>query len=189
MAPTTLFVIDIQKAMAENAKTEIPHAKRIREAATSILDKARSSIDASRHSGKEPILSIVVVQHEEQPEEGPLVRGAEPWELVFPCRNGDKAERLVSKTHADTFESNPQLAEQLRAEGVERIVAFGIQSEYCVRATSKGALAAGFKVVVLKGAHSTYDEGEETAEEIERNIEGELMAQGANIVAWEDWNP
>lgn len=89
----------------------------------------------------------------------------------------------------DTFKSNLQLAEQLKAEGVKTIVAFGIQSDCCVRATSKGALAAGFKVIILKGAHSTYDDGGKTAEEIERAVEDELREQGAEIIAWEDWVP
>jgi nicotinamidase-related amidase len=81
------------------------------------------------------------------------------------------------------------LAEQLKAEGVEKIIVYGMQSDFCVRASSKGALAAGFKVVVLKGAHSTYDEGGKTAEEIERSIEEELKDQGVEVVEWEDWNP
>jgi nicotinamidase-related amidase len=81
------------------------------------------------------------------------------------------------------------LADQLKDEGVETIVVFGIQSDCCVRATSRGALAAGFKVIVLKGAHSTYDFKGKTAEEIERVVEAELGGLGAEIVAWEDWTP
>jgi nicotinamidase-related amidase len=205
MAPTALFVIDIQKFMLGNTKSEIPHAQRIRGAATSILSKARSSMEESRNAREEPKLSIIVVQHEEGPESGDLVRGTEPWEVVFPPRKGDAAERLVSKTDSgeiesliddvgslrsgDTFKSNPQLADQLKAEGVETIITFGIQSDYCVRATSMGALSAGFKVTVFKGAHSTYDDNGKTAEEIERAVEEELREEGAEIVPWEDWAP
>jgi nicotinamidase-related amidase len=86
----------------------------------------------------------------------------------------------------DTFESNPDLTEKLRKEGVEKVVALGIQSECCVLSTCRGALAAGFEVTVLKGAHSTYDCDGKTAEEIERDVEGELQAKGARVVAWED---
>lgn len=105
MAPSALFVIDIQKLMLGHPKTEIPHAQRIREAATSILVVARSSIDRSRKLGREPALSIVVVQHEESPESGPLVRGTESWEVVFPPRDGDVGEQLVSKTDGKDIES------------------------------------------------------------------------------------
>jgi nicotinamidase-related amidase len=69
---------------------------------------------------------------------------------------------------------------------VTKVVTFGIQSDACVRGTSKGALAAGFDVTVLQGAHSTYDEGGKTAVEIERAIDEELAAGGAHIVPWQD---
>lgn len=62
----------------------------------------------------------------------------------------------------------------------------GIQSDYCVQKTSKGALEAGFKVSVLQGAHSTYDEGDKTALEIERAVEATLNDLGAKIVPWEE---
>ena len=67
-----------------------------------------------------------------------------------------------------------------------KIVALGIQSDYCVRATCKGALAAGFEVTVLRGAHSTYDAGGKRAEDIEREVEGELEVAGARVVPWEE---
>lgn len=52
--------------------------------------------------------------------------------------------------------------------------------------TSKGALAAGFEVTLLQGAHSTYDSGAKTALEIEREVEAELERAGAKIVPWQD---
>jgi hypothetical protein len=96
MAPTALFVVDIQRGLLDIPKTKIPHAERIRKVATIILAKARSSIDGSRNIGEEPRLSIVVIQHEEGTESG-----TEPWELVFPPREGDATERLVSKSHSE----------------------------------------------------------------------------------------
>lgn len=66
------------------------------------------------------------------------------------------------------------------------IVTFGIQSECCVAATSRGALEAGFQVTVLKGAHSTYDADSKSALEIERDVEQQLKDKGADIVPWED---
>lgn len=89
----------------------------------------------------------------------------------------------------DTFESNPKLASQLKADGVETIVAFGIQSECCVRSTCKGALAAGFRVVLLQGAHSTYNSNGTEAKVIENNVEEELRAIGVIVAPWETWSP
>jgi nicotinamidase-related amidase len=86
----------------------------------------------------------------------------------------------------DTFESNPGLAERLKREGITSIVALGIQSECCVLSTCKGALAAGFEVTLLHGAHSTYDSDAKTALEIEGEAEAELERAGAKIVPWQD---
>lgn len=90
---------------------------------------------------------------------------------------------------ANTFESNPDLAAELKARGVETIVAVGVQSDHCVRATSKGAVDAGFNVVVLHGAHSTYDDSEDgrTAAEVESDIERELEGHGVQVTPWEEW--
>ena len=67
---------------------------------------------------------------------------------------------------------------------------FGVQSECCVRATSRGAVSAGFEVVLLQGAHSTYDNEKtgQSAEEIERQIEQELQSIGVKVVPWDEYD-
>lgn len=55
-----------------------------------------------------------------------------------------------------------------------------------MEATCTGALAAGFGVTVLSGAHSTYDSDGKTAVEIEREAEHRLSTRGARIVPWEE---
>jgi nicotinamidase-related amidase len=205
MSPTALFVIDIQEDLAGDSGSQIPHSIRVREVVTKVLADARKAIDTARAKGEEPPLTIIIVQHEEKPEEGPMVRGSKPWELIFKPREGNNAERVIAKTTrmwsifseisiltylcpaGDTFESNPNLAAQLKSEGVESIVAVGIQSDACVRATSKGAIAAGFAVTLLSGAHSTYDIKTKKAEEIEKEIEEELKGEGVVVVDWSDY--
>ncbi|KAF4468996.1 isochorismatase hydrolase [Fusarium albosuccineum] len=159
-------------------KTEIPDAARIRDAGTSILAAARGIANGS--GGESPL--IVFVQHEESAKDGPLVRGTGPWELVFEPQVDNDNEITVSKNTRDTFKSNPSLAEKLTAQGIKHIAAFGIQSECCVLETCKGALAAGFRVTLLQGAHSTYDAKDKTALQIEKEVEDELEGLGASIV-------
>lgn len=65
----------------------------------------------------------------------------------------------------------------------------GIQSDHCVISTCKGALAAGFKVILLHGAHSTYDVDGKKSEEIEKDVEEELQARGVTVVPWDEWQP
>ncbi|KAF3041520.1 hypothetical protein E8E12_004871 [Didymella heteroderae] len=210
MSRTALFVIDIQRALADDPSTQIPHAKRVVDAGNRILRNGRGIIDKSVMRGEKASLDIVCVQHEETSEKGNLQRGSREWALVFPPRDDDWTtsmgnECLVSKdvrvyidvvtfdgsadpSPGDTFQSNPNLAAELRERDVGTVVAFGIQSECCVLSTCRGALAAGFKVVLLKGAHSTYDTDEKTALEIEKEVEEALEAEGARILSYEEWS-
>ncbi|KAM3524419.1 hypothetical protein NHJ13051_004540 [Beauveria bassiana] len=189
MPRTALFVIGIQNELAGHPQTEVPGAARIRTAGSQILRISRALADAAAATPPEeqqnPAL-LVFVQHEESPESGgTLVRGAEPWKLVFPPREDAVDEILVAKTTQNTFESNPDLADRLQKAGVDHIIAFGLQSECCVGETCKGALAAGFRLTLLQGAHSTYDEKQKTAADIERQIEEMLVSRGAKVVPWE----
>ncbi|KAL2871691.1 cysteine hydrolase family protein [Aspergillus lucknowensis] len=181
MAETALFVIDIQAELVSIPDTAIPHAARIREAGERILTKARTQ------TSPKPL--IVIVQHSEDPgsPNATLIAGSPAWELAFPPQGNEGDEMLVGKTTRDTFDSNPDLAARLKAQGVKRIVAFGIQSDFCVGATCRGAVSAGFEVVLLQGAHSTYDDKKSgrSALDIEREVEGELEAIGVRVVPWE----
>lgn len=67
-------------------------------------------------------------------------------------------------------------------------MAFGIQSECCVLETCRAALREGFRVVMLRGAHGTYDTEGMKAEELERVVEDKLAAEGAEISGWENWS-
>lgn len=53
--------------------------------------------------------------------------------------------------------------------------------------TCNGALAAGFRVTLLRGAHSTYDTKDKTAVEIERDVEKDLERKGAEVIGWEEY--
>ena len=93
---------------------------------------------------------------------------------------------IIGKT-GDTFESNPNLAEELQTQHVKRLVIFGVQSECCVLSTCKGANAAGFEVVLLSGAHGTYDGKVRKTVEIEKDVESEVKGLVGKVVHWEDF--
>lgn len=63
--------------------------------------------------------------------------GTPGWELVF-APNAE--ELVVGKDEPDTFASNPILAEDLKGRHVSRLVIAGMQSNYCVAATSRAGL-------------------------------------------------
>jgi nicotinamidase-related amidase len=93
-----LFVIDIQKELAADPKTRVPHYAKITQAGEAILKAARAFVDSYRNKNESSPLLIVFVQHEESADGGgTLVRDTEPWRLVFEPRADVEEEILVSK--------------------------------------------------------------------------------------------
>ena len=74
------------------------------------------------------------------------------------------------------------LERQLRAKGVKRVFVAGLATDYCVLATVKDALAAGFEAVVLvdavRAVNVTPGDGERAF--------GEMRALGAAVARSED---
>ena len=65
-------------------------------------------------------------------------------------------EREVKLAADDGFTGTP-LADLLTERGIDRLVITGIQSEMCVAAMARGALARGLAVLLPRGGHTTYD--------------------------------
>ena len=68
----------------------------------------------------------------------------------------------------------------------------GLQTDYCLRSSTLGAIESGFKasdISVLQGAHSTYDseDGKKCYRDIKDNVEKELGGKGVRLVGWREW--
>ncbi len=70
----------------------------------------------------------------------------------------------------------------MREHGVERVIVAGMQSEYCVQATSRGAGRAGFRVLLAQGSHATYDNAS-TAAQLSAAVERELEAEDVQVLS------
>lgn len=92
---TALFIIDVQNALAYTPASRVPHAERLTTVLQEVLSTARS-LPAPKNSTETPI--IVFVQHSQPPEDGALVKGTEPWQLVFKPDQSNPNEMLVHKT-------------------------------------------------------------------------------------------
>ncbi len=157
-----LMVVDVQKAMV-TGEYAVPKAEEF-------LAKWGARIDQARAAGE----GVLFVQNDgEEPwDDAP---GHPGWELFFEPVEG---ERTVRKTTLNVFESNPDLAEELKGMGVTELELIGLQSELCLFESSKGALANGFKVSVPVGMHATYDSDEAKAQDISVKIQLELETLG-----------
>jgi nicotinamidase-related amidase len=69
------------------------------------------------------------------------------------------------------------LGQELDARGVRRVVIAGLQSDYCVRETTLGALARGLEVTLVSDAHSTYDSPPRTAAQITAAVNAEFAGR------------
>lgn len=123
---------------------------------------------------------MIHVQNDGPPGE-PDEPGTDGWELVFPVSPG---ELIVRKDQPDTFAANPALASDLAAREITEVVIAGMQSNYCVAESSRGALKRSIQAILASGAHATYDE-DEPAPAISARIERELAAEGVTVLPFD----
>ena len=122
-----------------------------------LLKRIRTRVELERANSD----SLIIHVQNDAPEGELDAPGGPYWPLMIEPIG---SEWLVNKTTADTFETNPDLANRLRASGVSEIEMIGCQSENCVRSTLITARKEGFKVTLPVGLHGTYDEGTFTGE-------------------------
>jgi nicotinamidase-related amidase len=159
---TALLLVDVQRNLLE-PPSPVPAASAVVAALGGLLDRARRA-------------GATIVHLRNNGDAGdPDAPGSHGWELLF---EPFPEELVADKYSSDGFEGT-RLAERLPADAV--LVVAGMQSEYCVRATSVAGLARGYRVVLAGGAHATYpDDG--PAAEISARIERELSAVGVDVV-------
>jgi nicotinamidase-related amidase len=159
-----LFLVDVQRNMLDGDEP-VPDAAAVSSALADLLVRARAA-------------GAVVVHVQNDGEAGDPDEPETPgWELVFPPEPG---EAVLRKNEQDTLAAHPHLSEELRAAGVTRVVVAGMQSEYCISATSRGLIAAGFDVTLAAGAHATYDQGRPAAA-LSADVETALAAEGVTV--------
>jgi nicotinamidase-related amidase len=156
-----LLVIDAQRNMLQPPEP-VPDAEAVADTIAVLLKRARAAG------------APVVFVRNNGSEVDPDLPGTPGWELVHEVLPG---EHVIDKHVPDAFDGT-DLAWVLPP--VASIVVAGMQSEFCVRATSLAALARGHAVTLVQGAHATYD-GDEPAAAVSRRVEEELAAAGARL--------
>jgi len=166
MTTPVLLLIDVQRNMLE-PPTPVADAARVGEAIADVLRQAR---DAG---------ATVIHVRNNGTDGDPDAPGTLGWELVHEPRPG---EAIVDKTEPNSY-AGTDLADRVPAGAP--IVTIGMQSNYCVRATSLAAIQRGHAVTLVSGAHATYDE-DQPAADISRDVEDELRAAGVTISSADD---
>ena len=159
-----LLIIDVQRNMLEPPEP-VPAAPLVRPVLESLLDRARADGTLVVHVQNDGPTGEIDEPH------------TEPWELVFTPIEG---EHIVNKTEGNAF-AGTTLVGVLDNAGVDRVVVAGMQSNYCVEQTSRGALQRGLAVVLVSDGHATYDEIMPAAE-LSAGVETELARAGVTVL-------
>lgn len=136
---TALLVIDVQWGLFRQ-KTPIYGAEQLLKNIHALAKKA--------HRAGAP---VVYIQHSSEKH---LVLESSAWQL-HPRLNPLPDDLHIDKLQGDAFEDTPLLAE-LEARQVGRVVTCGLVTHGCVKATTLGALARGYRVVLAGDTHSSY---------------------------------
>ena len=142
---TALIIIDVQNILVETGFQS---------------DKMMDKISFLQHQARSNGVEIIYIQHVENPEDSAL----EDWQLSsFLNRKSD--EKVFQKKYNSIFKETG-LKDYLDKEDIGRLVLCGMQTEYCVDATVKVGFEFDYKLVIPKGAFTTFDGEDASAEKI-----------------------
>jgi nicotinamidase-related amidase len=139
---TGLPVIDLQCGMFMDAQK--PHD------GDGVLARTASLLERARQRG----VPVLHVQHDGGPGD-PLGKPGPGWE-IHPDVAPQAGEPVIEKSRCSAFPGS-DLDAQLKRLGVTRIVIAGMQTEYCIDTNCRAAADLGYKVVLAKDAHTTFD--------------------------------
>lgn len=144
-----LCIIDVQNAMVQGNNPVYR--------SNEVLYNIKELIERARKQS----IPIIYVQHNEEGSE--FQKGLDSWEivdLIKPQRN----DFIVHKTYSDSFKET-NLKEVLDQLNISELIIVGMQTDYCVNATSLRANELDYDVTIVSDAHSTFDD-ERSAKEI-----------------------
>jgi nicotinamidase-related amidase len=159
---SALLIIDVQTAICSGRWAAFD-IERVVERINHIAALARAAA-----------VPVICIQHEEA--EGPMQFGSEGWQLFDQL--AVRAEDIrMRKSAPDSF-FRTGLHALLQSHGVDRLIVCGLQSEFCVDSTVRGALAHGYPVLLVSDAHSTLDNGVLSAAQISAHHNATLANMG-----------
>ena len=102
---------------------------------------------------REAGLPVFHVQHCE--DRGPFEPGGADWH-IHPAVAPRAGEPVTEKWAASAFYQT-DLDARLRAQGVERLIIAGLQTEFCIDTACRVAQSLGYDVTLAADAHSTFN--------------------------------
>jgi nicotinamidase-related amidase len=160
---TALVMIDLQVNQLDPSFYPVADAD-------ALIKRLQDMLERARAAGI-PVLWVRNCGGEADPD----VKGTKGWELhpAFPPATD---EPILDKTTCNTFAST-DLDRRLRAHNVGRLIVAGLQSDWCIRETTQGALDAKYRVTLVEDGHSTLDSKTRQAAEISWEVNEEFRGR------------
>ena len=136
---SALIVVDMQNAMFNGAAK--PHD------ADFVVRRVCALIDRARREAAQ----IVFIQHAGDDR----LHGSDDWRLITALRP-QYPDWVVDKTGASIF-AGTNLAAQLKAVGIKRLIVAGASTDDGIAASCREAMDRGFEVVLAADAHTMSD--------------------------------
>jgi nicotinamidase-related amidase len=153
--PTALLVVDVQKHLTQSEDPQQPSCWN--------LDQTLTNMEALIAEARAIGADVIYVQHNSLTD--PYLQRGQPGFDFEPRIAPADSDTIIGKRVCNVF-AETDIKNQLIARGVKHYVVCGIQSDYCVDMAAKGGLSAGFLVTLASDAHTTWDNGVLTAEQI-----------------------
>jgi len=134
-----------------------------------IVDMQQSLLDAGPWNADQLVAYVVGLVASARALGAPIFfvadRRVGPDPGLHPSLNASDADVVIEKNYCDSFLDTP-LNEALQAAAIERLVIAGLQTDYCIDTTCRRGASLGYKVLLVRDAHSTFDHQHLTAQQI-----------------------
>ena len=164
-----LIIIDLQTDMFSGQSQPPIHE------ADALTARVQQALAWARARGR----PVAFIRHDGPPDDT-LAPGQPGWP-VWPALGQAAHEPTFGKTVGDAF-SNAALCDWVTAQGAAAVILAGAQTDFCVNASTRGALGLGLGVVLLSDAHSTWASEGESAEAIIARHNASFQALGVTVM-------
>lgn len=164
---SALLIIDMQVGLFHGPDQPF-EAQRVLDNICMLIGKARQAgmpVFAARHTG---------------PQGSPIEAGSSLWQLLPALQADIAVERVFDKTRPSCF-LGTDLAAQLHAANVQRLVIAGMKTQYCVDTTCRVASELGWQVLLAGDAHTCMDTPALSAADIIAHHNATLNGPFANV--------
>lgn len=147
-----LIIIDVQEGFFADKNNPV-HDEEI------LIDNINSLIKFFRAKN----LSVVFVRHTENKGQE-LEKDSKAWQ-IYSKIDAVENDIYIDKTTPDSFLDTP-LRDIIKKLNINTIVIAGLQTDYCIDTTCRSAFGKKIDTILVKDAHSTYDNSFMKASEI-----------------------